>query len=360
MKAMVLPRIVSLDDVDAPLELVELPAPEPAPGEVLIRVAACGVCHTELDEIEGRTAPPRLPVVLGHEVIGRVARTGPGVSKLRVGDRVGVGWIHASSGAPDENLSPAFRATGRDVDGGYAEFMTVGEDYACIVPDAFTDVQAAPLLCAGAIGCRALTLAGLKDGELLGLTGFGGSAHLVLQLARHLYPRSRIHVFARDAAARRFAVELGADWAGATTDRAPEQLHAIIDTTPAWTPVVEALANLRPGGRLVINAIRKEDTDRAVLGDLNYAEHLWMEKEIKSVANITQHDIRAFLPLAAAAGIRPEVEVYPLEEANRALVELKRHSVRGAKVLRVAADAVDPLAARGETPRCTETVQAPG
>ena len=335
MRAMVLPRIVSLDDVDTPLELVELPVPVPAPGEVLVRISACGVCHTELDEIEGRTAPPRLPVVPGHEVIGRVARAGPGVGKLAVGDRVGVGWIHASSGAADENLSPAFRATGRDVDGGYAEFMTVGEDYACIVPDAFTDVQAAPLLCAGAIGYRALTLAGLEDGELLGLTGFGGSAHLVLQLARHLYPRSGIYVFARDAAARRFASELGADWTGATTDRAPAPLHAIIDTTPAWTPVVEALANLRPGGRLVINAIRKEDADRAVLADLSYAEHLWMEKEIKSVANITQHDIRAFLPLAAAAGIRPEVEVYALEEANRALVELKRHSVKGAKVLRV-------------------------
>lgn len=335
MRAMALRRIVSLDDIDTPLEPVELPAPEPGPGEVLIRIAACGVCHTELDEIEGRTPPPRLPVVPGHQVIGRVAGAGPGVGKLAVGDRVGVGWIHASSGAPDENLSPAFRATGRDVDGGYAEFMTVGKDYAYPIPDVFTDVEAAPLLCAGAIGYRALMLAGLEDGELLGLTGFGGSAHLVLQLARHLYPRSGIHVFARDAAARRFAAELGADWTGATTDRAPERLHAIIDTTPAWTPVVEALANLRPGGRLVINAIRKEDGDRNVLGGLSYAEHLWMEREIKSVANITQHDIRAFIPLAATAGIRPEVEVYPLEEANRALVELKRRSVKGARVLRV-------------------------
>lgn len=335
MRAMALPRIVSLDAVDTPLELVELPAPEPAPGEVLIRVAACGVCHTELDEIEGRSPPPRLPVIPGHQVIGRVARAGPGVTRLGVGDRVGVGWIHASSGTADENLSPAFRATGRDVDGGYAELMTVGEDYAYPIPDVFTDVEAAPLLCAGAIGYRALMLSGLQDGDLLGLTGFGGSAHLVLQLARHLYPRSGIHVFARDAAARRFAAELGADWAGATTDRAPERLHAIIDTTPAWTPVVEALANLRPGGRLVINAIRKEDADRAVLGSLDYAEHLWMEREIKSVANITQHDIRAFLPLAAAAGIRPEVEIYPLEDANRALTDLKRRSVKGAKVLRV-------------------------
>ena len=334
---MVLRRIVSLDDVDAPLELTALPVPAPALGEILIRVAVCGVCHTELDEIEGRTAPPRLPVVPGHQVIGRVARIGPGVGKLRAGDRVGVGWIHGSSGAADENLSSAFQATGRDVQGGYAEFMTVGEDYAYHIPDIFTDVQAAPLLCAGAIGYRAVTLAGLQDGEPLGLTGFGGSAHLVLQLVRHLYPRSGVYVFARDAAARRFAAELGAAWTGTTTDRAPERLQAIIDTTPAWTPVIEALANLRPGGRLVINAIRKEDADRAVLGGLNYTEHLWMEKEIKSVANITQHDIRTFLPLAAAAGIRPEVDVYPLEEANRALVDLKRRSVTGTKVLRVGA-----------------------
>ena len=334
---MVLRRIVSLDDVDAPLELTALPVPAPALGEILIRVAVCGVCHTELDEIEGRTAPPRLPVVPGHQVIGRVARIGPGVGKLRAGDRVGVGWIHGSSGAADENLSSAFQATGRDVQGGYAEFMTVGENYAYRIPDIFTDVQAAPLLCAGAIGYRAVTLTGLQDGDPLGLTGFGGSAHLVLQLVRHLYPRSGVYVFARDAAARRFAAELGAAWTGTTTDRAPERLQAIIDTTPAWTPVIEALANLRPGGRLVINAIRKEDADRAVLGGLNYTEHLWMEKEIKSVANITQHDIRTFLPLAAAAGIRPEVDVYPLEEANRALVDLKRRSVTGTKVLRVGA-----------------------
>ena len=223
MRAMALPRIVSLDAVDTPLELVELPAPEPAPGEVLIRIAACGVCHTELDEIEGRTPPPRLPVVPGHQVVGRVAGAGPGVSKLAAGDRVGIGWIHASSGTADENLSPAFRATGRDVDGGYAEFMTVGEDYAYPIPDVYTDVEAAPLLCAGAIGYRALTLASLQDGDLLGLTGFGGSAHLVLQLARHLYPRSGICVFARDPAARRFAAELGADWTGATADRAPNR-----------------------------------------------------------------------------------------------------------------------------------------
>ena len=330
---MVLQRIASLDEVDAPLVPADLPVPEPAAGEVLVRVSACGVCHTELDEIEGRSAPPRLPVVLGHEVVGRVERAGPAVSGLAVGDRIGVGWIHSSSGGPNENLSPAFRATGRDVNGGYAQYMTVPARYACPVPAAFTDAHAAPLLCAGAIGYRALRLTGLADGEPLGLTGFGGSAHLVLQLARHLFPHTRVFVFARDEASRRFARELGADWAGDTAERPPEPLRAIIDTTPAWTPVVEALASLRPGGRLVVNAIRKESGDRDALLGLNYREHLWMEKEIKSVANITHRDIREFLPLAAAASLRPTVETYDLEDANRALVELKRRNVRGAKVL---------------------------
>ena len=335
MKAMVLRRVVSLDEVDTPLDVTDLPVPEPAEGEVLVRVSACGVCHAELDEIEGRTAPPRLPVVLGHEIVGRVDRVGPHVSRLADGDRVGVGWIHSSSGESDENLSPAFRATGRDVDGGYAEFMTVPEDYAYVIPDVFSDTHAALLLCAGAIGYRALRLTRLEDGESLGLMGFGGSAHLVLQMARHLVPNTRVFVFARDDASRRFALELGACWSGDTTDRSPEPLHAIIDTTPAWKPVVEALANLRPGGRLVVNAIRKEASDQDGLLNLRYHEHLWMEKEVKSVANITQHDIRAFLPLAAEASIQPEVEAYDLEDANRALIELKHHNVRGAKVLLV-------------------------
>ena len=333
MRAMVLPKIVSLGEIDAPLELVDLPVPQPLAGEVRIRVAACGVCHTELDEIEGRTAPPRLPVVPGHEVVGRVDLLGEGVRKLHVGQRVGVGWIHSSSGELDENLSPAFRATGRDVNGGYAQYMTAPEDYAYPIPARFSDVEAAPLLCAGAVGYRALKLTGLEDGQRLGLTGFGGSAHLVLQVARHQFPNSPVFVFARDGGARDYALQLGAAWAGDTADRAPEPVHAIIDTTPAWKPVVEALANLRPGGRLVINAIRKEDADKDSLLKLSYHDQLWMEREIKTVANVTHFDIQEFLPLAAEIPIRPEITTYRLEDANRALVELKRGGVKGAKVL---------------------------
>ena len=333
MKAMVINRISSLKDDASPLDLVELPVPEPGAGEIRIRVAACGVCHTELDEIEGRTAPPRLPVVPGHEVVGRVDKLGAGAVRFRIGDRVGVGWIHSSSGAVDENLSPSFRATGRDADGGYAEYMTVPEGYSYPIPAVLSDVEAAPLLCAGAVGYRSLRLTGIKDGQSLGLTGFGGSAHLVLQLVRHLYPSTDVYVFARDPEARAFALSLGAVWAGDTPERAPVALDAIIDTTPAWRPVVEALANLKPGGRLVINAIRKEERDKEALLALSYGDHLWLEKEVKSVANVTHWDIAQFLPIAAEIPLRPEVQTYPLEEANRALLELKHGRVRGAKVL---------------------------
>lgn len=334
MRAMQLVRHTSLRADDAPLVLRDLAVPVPGPGEVLVEVSMCGVCHTELDEIEGRLAVPHLPVVPGHQVVGRIVARGGKVGRA-IGERVGVGWIHHSSGTADENLSDGFVATGLHVDGGYAEYMTVPAAYAFPIPETFDDAAAAPLLCAGAIGFRALERSGLRDAETLGLTGFGGSAHIVIQLARHRFPRSRVYVFARDVRAREFALALGAVWAGDSDERAPELLDAIIDTTPAWAPVVSALGNLKPGGRLVINAIRKEDADKTALLDLDYHRHLWMEREIRSVANITGTDIATFLPLAAAIPIVTEVEIYPLERANEALVALKRQSVRGAKVLRV-------------------------
>jgi propanol-preferring alcohol dehydrogenase len=333
MKAMQLVATGAMTPESDPLEAVDLPIPEPGPGEIRIRVAVCGVCHTELDEIEGRTAPPALPVVPGHEIIGRVDAVGEGVTLHAPGNRVGVGWIHSSTGEADENLSPAFEATGRDVNGGYAEYMTVPERYAFPVPEVFSDIEAAPLLCAGAVGYRALRLAGLTDGEALGLTGFGGSAHLVIQIANHLYPASPVAVFARDPAQTEQALALGADWSGSTEARAPFGLDAIIDTTPAWLPVVEALANLRPGGRLVINAIRKEDGDMDALLKIRYETHLWQEKSIRSVANVTGADIAEFLPLAAEVPLRPEVEVYPFERANDALRDLRFGAIRGARVL---------------------------
>jgi len=260
---------------------------------------------------------------------------GPGATRHRLGERVGVGWIHHSSGRIDENLSEEFRATGRDADGGYAQFMTVHENYAYAIPPCFSDAEAAPLLCAGGVGYRALKLAGLSDADPLGLTGFGGSAHLVLQLAKHLYPRSRVFVFARDPQQREFALGLGADWAGASDAPAPERLAAIIDTTPAWRPVLDALRQLRPGGRLVINAIRKEDADRDAMATIDYRDQLWLEKEIKTVANVTRHDIAEFLALAGEIPLKPEVQLYPLEQANVALRDLKFGPIRGAKVLTI-------------------------
>lgn len=338
MRAMVLSELASLDCTPNPLQLRELPDPVPTAGQLLLRITVCGVCHTELDEIEGRTPPPVLPVIPGHQVVGRVVGRGAGAGRFEIGRRVGVGWIFASSGDAAENVSDAFRATGRDVNGGYAEYMVVPQAYACPIPDVFTDQQAAPLLCAGAVGYRALRLTGLQNGEILGLTGFGGSAHLVLQLTRHLYPDSRVFVFARSAREQAFARELGADWSGDTEAPPPEAPHAIIDTTPAWKPVLAALACLRPGGRLVINAIRKEAGDRDLMAGISYDRHLWMEKEIKTVANVTRADLEAFLPIAAAIPIRAEIEVYELEQANQALRDLRAGNIRGAKVLQISRD----------------------
>ena len=341
MKAMVLRKIVDLIKEREPLELVDLPEPEPGQREVLLKVLTCGVCHTELDEIEGRTPPPRFPVVLGHQVVGRVEDLGPGASRFKIGDRVGVGWIYWACGhceyclRGDENLCEQFRATGRDANGGYAEYMVVPEAFTHPIPEVFSDPEAAPLLCAGAIGYRSLRLTGLVDGQNLGLTGFGASGHLVMKMVRHLYPNTKVYVFARSEKEREFALELGAVWAGDTEEESPERLHSIIDTTPVWRPVVEALKNLRPGGRLVINAIRKEDVDKDYLLRLDYPSHLWMEKEIKSVANVANRDISEFLQLAAEIPIKPDYQEFELKDANRALWELKGRKIRGAKVLRI-------------------------
>jgi len=342
MKALLLHQLGDLDRFPAPLELSYVPDPIPGPGEVLIRVSVCGVCHTELDEIEGRTPPPSLPIIPGHQVVGHVVQCGPRPTALGPGARVGVAWIYSACGRCEycrrgmENLCPAFRATGRDANGGYAELMVVRQEYAYPIPESpMTDAEAAPLLCAGAIGYRSLRLANLPNGGRLGLTGFGASAHLVLKLVRHRDPDAEVFVFARSEAEREFAKELGASWAGDTADTPPATLDAIIDTTPAWRPVVESLRHLAPGGRLVINAIRKEHGDRHALAELDYPAHLWMEKEVKSVANVTRRDVTEFLHAAAAMGLRPEVQEYPIEEANQALSDLKSRSVRGAKVLRI-------------------------
>lgn len=341
MKALVIDKLCNVLEEEQPLTLVDLPIPEVGRNEILVEVSACGVCHTELDEIEGRTPPPVLPVIPGHQIVGRVVRKGEGVTKFDIGDRVGIGWIYSACGECEfckkglENLCNNFKATGRDANGGYAEYFKIGEDYAVKIPKYFSDYEAAPLLCAGAIGYRSLKLANINNGDRLGLTGFGASAHLVLKLVNFLYPDTEVFVFARNPAEREFALSLGAIWAGDTGDSSPEKLHAIIDTTPVWKPIVEGMKNLLPSGRMVINAIRKEDVDKDYLLNIRYEEHLWLEKEIKSVANVILKDIDEFVNIAADAQIKPEYQLFDLEEANKALKELKNKKIKGAKVLKI-------------------------
>lgn len=332
---MVLRELGRIQEGHLPLRLEDAPEPIPRQGELLIRVSVCGVCHTELDEIEGRTPPPRLPVILGHQVVGRVERGGS------TGARVGVAWIYRACGecvfcrSGRENLCARFEATGRDANGGYAEYMTVPAAFAHPLPEGLTDAEAAPLLCAGAVGYRALKLTGIQDGDSLGLFGFGASNHLVLKTARFLYPNSPILVFSRNPEERGLASQLGAAWTGAIDDVPPQKLRAAVDATPVWRPIVRALSHLEPGGRLMMNAIRKEEIDKQELLGLDFPTHLWMEKEMKSIANVTRADVREFLRLAAEAGIRPEYQEYELEDANQALLEVKQGRIRGAKVLRV-------------------------
>jgi propanol-preferring alcohol dehydrogenase len=341
MKVMALNRITNLQENKAPLELADFPKPVPGDKDLLVKVSACAVCHTELDEIEGRTPPSFFPIVLGHQVVGRIEERGKKVTTFKVGDRAGIAWINSACGIcrhcreGNDNLCDKFEATGRDAHGGYAEYAIISEDYAFPIPETFSDREAAPLLCAGTIGYRSLRLTNMKDGNVLGLVGFGASAHLVIQMARHRYPNSKIFAFARSKGERDFARELGAAWTGDIGEAPPEKLNCAIDTTPVWKPILEALKNLAPGGRLVINAIRKEDVDKEYLLNLDYPTHLWHEKEIKSVANVARRDVTEFLDLAAAIPIRPEVQVFKLEDANKALLELKTSKIRGAKVLTI-------------------------
>ncbi len=334
MKAMVLSETGPVED--RRLAFVERPVPAPGAGEILVRVSVCGVCHTELDEIEGRL-PPRLPVGPGHQIVGSVEKAGAGASRFTLGDRVGIAWIHSSCGrcarcrTGAENLCAEALWTGKDVDGGYAEYTVVPEHFAYPIPNRFSDADAAPLLCAGVIGFRALRLSELETGQTLALFGFGASAHIVIQIVKHRHPASRILVFTRSAHHRDLARRLGADWAGGPSDRPPFPFDRAIDFTPVGATVRDALARLEPGGRLVINAIRKRDPIPA----LDYATHLWHEKSITSVANVARRDAEEFLPLAAEIPIVPEVRLFGLEDANDALILQKQGEIPAAAVLKV-------------------------
>ncbi len=341
MKSMMLTKISDLKTNKTPLSPVETETPKINKNEALIKISACAVCHTELDEIEGRIRPINLPVIPGHQIVGKVVETGSEVNKLRIGDRVGIGWINSACGKCEycknglENLCADFVATGKDVNGGYAEYTKINENYAAIIPENFTDEEASPLLCAGAVGYRALKLSGIKDGMNLGFLGFGASNHLVLKIAKAVFPNIKLFVFARSENERKHALRLGANWSGDIKGIPPEKLHSVIDTTPVWTPIAEVMKNIRPGGRLVINNIRKEDFDKDYLMNIDYSRDLWMEKEIKSVANVTFADIEDVLQTASKYNIKPEFQLYGLNEANTALTEIKNKNISGGKVLKI-------------------------
>jgi len=332
MKAMVLRKISSIER--EPLKMEELPDPVPGPKQILVRISACGICHTELDEIEGRL-PPKLPIVLGHQIVGRVEGLGAGATRFSLRDRVGIAWIHSACGKchfcneGHENLCLEFRATGCHVPGGYAQYTVVSEDFAYPIPERFSDVEATPLLCAGAVGYRDLVISGIKKGQTLGLFGFGASAHIVIQTAN--YWGCEVFVFTRGGEHRILAKRLGASWTGGPEDEPPKKLHCAIDFTPVGETVPQALSVLEKGGRLVLAVIRK----RNPIPPLDYARLLWDEKEIKSVANVTRKDVQEFLPLAAEILIIPEVQEFKLQEANQALLLLKQAKIQGAGVLKM-------------------------
>lgn len=315
----------------SPLEAVDRTRTAPGPGEIAIDVSACGVCRTDLQLVEGDLPARRLPIVPGHQVVGRVRSVGAGVDRWQPGERVGVAWLGGACGscdrcrAGDENLCPDAEFTGWDRDGGYGESMLARADFAFALPERFSDLEAAPLLCGGVIGYRSLRISGIEPGGRLGLYGFGASALLAIQVARHW--GCEVYVATRSGAERRRAREMGAVWAGDAHERPPTELDAAVTFAPVGSVVVAALEALRPGGTVAINAIH---LDR--IPEFDY-DLLWRERGLRSVANFTRRDARDFLALAAEIPIRTVPDLYPLAHANTALERLSRGEVEGAAVL---------------------------
>ena len=320
-----------LDVPGRPLRLAEVPVPTPGPSDVLIRVRACAVCRTDLHIVDGELAHPKLPLIPGHEIAGEIVASGEGARRFAPGTRVGVSWLGHTCGAcrdcaaGRENLCDAARFTGYQIDGGYAEYAVADERFCFAIPDAFTDVSAAPLLCAGLIGHRALRMAG--EGERIGLYGFGAAAHIVAQVARH--DGREVYAFVRpgDAEGERFARSMGAAWAGGSNERPPEELDAAILFAPAGELVPAALRAVRRGGAVVCAGIHMSD-----IPSFPY-ELLWGERSIRGVANLTRADGEAFLALARTIPVRTEVTTYLLPDANEALADLRRGRIHGAAVI---------------------------
>jgi len=329
-------RAMVFTGVGAPLQERELPERRPGAGEVRLRVHACGVCRTDLHIVDGELGEPKLPLVLGHQIVGSVVEVGPGVTRFAPGERVGVPWLGWTCGrcryclSGRENLCDTARFTGYTIDGGFAEETIADERYCFPVPDGYADLQAAPLLCAGLIGYRSLRLTG--DAERLGLFGFGAAAHIICQVAR--WQGRRVFAFTRpgDDQSQRFARSLGAEWAGSTLERPPEPLDAAIIFAPAGELVPVALAAVARGGSVVCAGIHMSDIP-AFSYDL-----LWEERSIRSVANLTRADGVEFMALAPQVPIETAVETFPLQEANEALARLRSGAVDGAVALSVAAE----------------------
>jgi propanol-preferring alcohol dehydrogenase len=331
MKACLLPKPAHIET--NPLEFTDVPAPHPGPGEVLVRIHCCGVCRTDLHVIEGELPPRKSPVIPGHQVVGIVEKLGSGAAKLRAGARVGIAWLHRTDGtceyclAGAENLCDHPTFTGYIVNGGYAEYIVAPEDFVYPIPERFPDEQAAPLLCAGIIGFRSLRLSGIKQGGKLGFYGFGAAAHVAIQVALHW--NVEVYAMTRDARHQKLAMELGAKWAGGTFDQPPVKLDAAIVFAPAGEIVPAALKALRKGGTLTLGGIHMSP-----IPSFDY-DLLYEERVIRSVANNTRQDGHDFLRVAAEIPIRTHVQVFPLNEANRALNALKNDAIPGAAVLKI-------------------------
>jgi propanol-preferring alcohol dehydrogenase len=317
-----------------PLRLADIPLPAPGAGEIRVRVRACGLCRTDLHTVEGELRQKKSPLVPGHQVVGVVDAVGAGVHQLREGDRVGVAWLYSTCGEclfcrkDLENLCERARFTGWDADGGYAEAVIVSESFAYVLPAGFSDLQAAPLLCAGIVGYRSFRLSNARPGDRVGLYGFGASAHILLQVARHL--GSEVYVFTRSEKHQQLAREMGAAWVGRAEETPPAPVDSVIVFAPAGSLVLEALRVVRRGGTVAL-----ADITMSPIPQIDYDSLLYHEKIVRSVANSTRQDARDFLRLAAEIPIRTEIETFPLEQANQALQALKHSQIRGAGVLKI-------------------------
>jgi len=332
MRAMVLKKFTAIDQ--NPLELVDIPVPEPGPKDILLQVKVCGVCHTDLHTVEGELPQSKLPIIPGHEVVGIVNKKGTQASQFNQGDRVGVAWLHSSCGQcrfcskGNENLCENAQFTGMDVNGGYAEYMTVPEKFAYSIPEVFLDQEAAPLLCAGIIGYRSLRLSEIKPGERLGLYGFGASAHVAIQVA--VYWGCQVYVFSRSEEHRALARQLGAVWTGTSGDDPPTKIDSSIIFAPAGELVLDALRLTEKGGVVASAGIYMSP-----IPEMDYVKYLYQERTLRSVANATRQDGEEFLRLAAEIPIKTTTELFPLEEANRVLQLLKDGKINGAAVLKI-------------------------